>query len=150
MGAQAAYGMAGTSGGSGGEAKRRVKILLDTTVLIDLLRGRGDGVAMVQSAAQSRSELVTSAVNVAEVHAGLRSGEEARANVLLSSLEVLPVTKTIAAMAGTFIREWSKKGRTLTLPDMLVAATALEHNTILATTNVKDFPMPEITLFQLT
>ena len=127
-----------------------MKILLDTTVLIDLLRGRGEGVAMVQHAAQSRSELVTSAVNVAEVHAGLRPGEETRADVLLSGLEVLPVTKTIATMAGTFIREWSGKGRTLTLPDMLVAATALEHTMILATTNVKDFPMPELTLFQLT
>ncbi len=42
---------------------------------------------------------------------------------------------------------WARKGRTLALTDMLIAATALEHELTLITDNHKDFPMPELLLF---
>jgi predicted nucleic acid-binding protein len=45
--------------------------------------------------------------------------------------------------------EWARKGRTLTLTDMMIAATALEHGLRLATDNRKDFPMDEIAFYPL-
>ena len=104
---------------------------------------------MVTGLLSNDSPLMTSVVNVAEIHAGLRPGEEAQARRLIASLDVLPITAMIAVQAGQLVRTWARKGRTLALDDMLVAATALEYRLTLATNNRKDFPMPEIELYQL-
>ena len=93
--------------------------------------------------------LATSAINVAEVYAGLRSGEEARTVRLLGRLEVYPITGQIARVAGDLKQEWAKKGRTLELPDTLIAATVLAHGCMLMTDNRKDFPMPELRFFDM-
>ena len=50
----------------------------------------------------------------------------------------------LARKAGSLKNKWSRKGRTLTLADMLIAATALEHGLTLMTDNRKDFPIPEL------
>ena len=54
-----------------------------------------------------------------------------------------------AEQAGTLKREWARKGRTLTLTDMMIAATAMEHGLRLVTDNRKDFPMDEIAFYPL-
>ncbi len=126
-----------------------MRLLLDTTVLVDVMRGKGDGYRMLSGLMPHDSSLATSVINVAEVHAGLREGEEARASRLIESLDVLPVTRAIAQRSGELVRTWASKGRTLALDDMLIAATAIEHNLPLATSNRKDFPMPEVELYPL-
>jgi predicted nucleic acid-binding protein len=45
--------------------------------------------------------------------------------------------------------EWSRKGRTLAIADVLIAATALAHKLVLMTDNRKDFPMPQLVLYPL-
>lgn len=52
------------------------------------------------------------------------------------------ITRELAEKAGTLRREWATRGRTLTLPDCLIAAAALVHGLVLVTDNAKDFPMP--------
>ena len=44
---------------------------------------------------------------------------------------------------------WRKKGHTLSLPDVTIAAVALTHGLTLLTDNRKDFPMPELALYAL-
>lgn len=46
-------------------------------------------------------------------------------------------------------QQWSKKGRTLALADMIVATIALEHGCTLMTDNRKDFPMEELNKVEL-
>ena len=41
----------------------------------------------------------------------------------------------------------NQKGRTLELPDTLIAAIAIENDCALVTDNQKDFPMPEVKLY---
>lgn len=48
----------------------------------------------------------------------------------------------IARRAGSLKSAYARKGQTLDLPDMIVAATALEHGLTLMTDNRKDFPIP--------
>lgn len=124
-----------------------MRLLLDTTILIDVLRRRNDRQAWLGQLAESGHELTTSAICVGEVHNGLRPGEEARAQGLLTAIPCYPVSATIAARAGDIRAEWSRKGITLTLTDMLIAATALEHGLALVTDNRKDFPMPELSFY---
>ena len=83
----------------------------------------------------------------------MRPRERAGTVALLDSLEHLDVTRPIAERAGLLRREWTARGRTLSLPDLLIAATAIHHGMILVTDNVqdflKDFPMTELQLHVL-
>jgi predicted nucleic acid-binding protein len=126
-----------------------LRLLLDTNVLIDVLRRGNDRSTWLAQLAESGHQLTTSAICVGEVRSGIRPDEEVRAQGLLASIPCYPVSATIAARAGDIRAEWSRKGITLTLTDMLIAATALEHGLALVTDNRKDFPMPELSFYPL-
>lgn len=116
--------------------------LLDTSVIIDVLRGVRRRAEMLERLLADGHLLACTAINVAEVFAGMRSKERRPTVALLASLEHYDITRDIAEKAGTLRREWATRGRTLTLPDCLIAATALTHDLVLMTDNAKDFPMP--------
>jgi predicted nucleic acid-binding protein len=124
--------------------------LLDTTVLIDVLRKRRDRSNLLAELVEQGHTLATSALNLGEVYSGMRPQEELETSAFLDSLECFPVTAKIARQAGKLKRSHEQKGRTLTLADMIVAATALEHSCSLMTDNRKDFPLAELTLHPLT
>ncbi len=124
-------------------------LLLDTTVLIDALRLRHGRRQLLAELVRAGHTLATSSLNVAEVYAGMRPGEEARTETFLSALECYDITGHIGRVAGGLKSEWSRRGRTLTLADTIIAAIALEHNCTLMTDNVKDFPMSELDLYRL-
>jgi predicted nucleic acid-binding protein len=120
-------------------------ILLDTTALVGLTRLRDR--QLFRDLLASKHLLATSVINVGELYAGMRSAEAVATEHLLSKLECYAVTMTIARRAGLLKRDWARQGRTLKLPDMIVAATALEHGLTLMTSNRKDFPMPELKFY---
>jgi predicted nucleic acid-binding protein len=93
--------------------------------------------------------LATSALNLAEVYAGMRPEEEEQTKAFLNSLECYEITASVAEIAGKLKRQWAKRGHTLTLADTIIAAVALRHGCPLATDNRKDFPMPELQLYAL-
>jgi predicted nucleic acid-binding protein len=126
-----------------------VTLLLDTTVLIDILRGRLDRRRLLAGLVERGDHLATASINVGEVFGGLRPTEETGADVFLRTLEVYPLTAALARDAGVLQYAWARKGKTLSLPDTIVAATALEHGLTLMTDNRKDFPMAELNFFPL-
>ncbi len=119
------------------------KVLLDTDVLIDLLRGRAAARAFLLDAT-SHSVPCCSAISVAEIHAGMRPEESEPTTALLDGLVVFPVTRPIAELAGHF--RWRAKARRLELADCLIAATACVEGASIVTGNAKDYPMPEVTV----
>jgi predicted nucleic acid-binding protein len=119
------------------------KIILDTDVLIDVLRGR-EATKIFLLEATTNSVPCCSVISVAELHAGMRPAEQEPTNALLDGLVILSVTREIAEAAGHFKR--SSRSRRLELADCLIAATAFIEGASLATGNVKDYPMPEITV----
>jgi predicted nucleic acid-binding protein len=50
-------------------------------------------------------------------------------------------------MAGEFKRDYARKGTTLNLGDVIIAAVAIQHQATLLTDNIKDFPMAGLSLF---
>lgn len=124
-------------------------LLLDTTVLLDVLRARQNRRSLLADLVAGGHILSTAAINIGEVYAGMRRGEEGRTEAFLSSLDCYPMTGAIARRAGSLKRAWALKGRTLSLADLIVAATALEHGLALMTDNRKDFPIPELNFYPL-
>ena len=122
---------------------------LDTSVLIDVLRSRRNRRQMLGDFVRHGHTLATSALNIAEVFAGMRPEEEANTRRFLDALECHEISRAAGEVAGRLNREWASRGRTLTLADTLVAAVCLEHAGTLLTDNRKDFPMPELQLYRI-
>jgi predicted nucleic acid-binding protein len=127
----------------------KVIFLLDTTVLIDVLRIRKNRRTLLAELVTGGHILATAALNIAEVYAGMRTGEEVKTEAFLSSLDCYPMTGAIARRAGSLKSAWARRGQTISLADMMVAATALEHGLSLMTDNHKDYPVPELTVYPL-
>ncbi len=124
-------------------------LLLDSTVLIDVLRERKGRRELLVELVRGGHTLATSAINICEVYAGMRPEEEARTEAFLSGLECYPLTGSIARRAGSLKSAWARRGTTLSLADMLVAATALEVGAELMTDNRKDFPVDGLKIYPL-
>jgi predicted nucleic acid-binding protein len=121
-------------------------VLLDTTVLIDVLRGRPTTVARLRALRASGDLPCTSAINVEEVVRGLRGPEEAEAERLFVGLMEAPLGFAEGRRAGEWRRRYAQRGKTLSQADCLIAAAALAVGARLATGNPHDFPMTEITV----
>jgi predicted nucleic acid-binding protein len=126
-----------------------MKLLLDTSVLIDLLRLRNQRREWLAEIVRGGHGVATTTLNIAEVFAGMRPGEEARTEALLAGLETYELGGAGARFAGKLKGEWAKKGKSLTLSDTIVAATAIAKGCSLVTDNRKDFPMAEVELYAL-
>jgi predicted nucleic acid-binding protein len=97
-----------------------------------------------------REQVYASVVTVGEICKGIAGlPESARRDELQRWLDdvmrpwfggrLLPVTETIAERWGILTGEQRRLGRQITMADGLIAATALEHDLIVVTRNVRDF-----------
>jgi len=126
-----------------------MRLLLDTSILIDVLRFRNRRREWLAELARGGHSLATTTLNIAEIYAGMRPAEESKTEALLGGLEMYELSGTSARLAGKLKNTWARKGRTLTLADTIVAAVAIERGCALLTDNRKDFPMPEVQLYPL-
>ena len=123
--------------------------LLDTSVIIDAINNRKNRRQHLRDLLESGNTLACCPVNVAEVYAGMRAREEGATADFLNTLDYYSISPPIARQAGELKREYGKKGKTLSIPDTLIAATAMHNNLMLLTDNVKDFPMETLNLYPL-
>jgi predicted nucleic acid-binding protein len=121
-------------------------ILLDTTVVIDALKGRPRTTARIDALEPAGDTPYVCAITIEEVTSGLRPREREEATTLFEGLAVAPLGMAEGRLAGWWRREYRMKGRTLTQADTLIAAAAAGINARLATGNPKDFPMKGLTL----
>lgn len=119
-------------------------VLLDTTVLIDVLRGRAEAVQRLRALRSSRDEACACAINVEETARGLRPTEHAAARGLFAGLRIVPLGEPEGWRAGGWRAEHARHGRPLSQADCLIAAAALSIGARLATGNPRHFPMAEL------
>jgi predicted nucleic acid-binding protein len=119
-------------------------VLLDTTVVIDLMRDRLGAWRRVGALERAGDAVYVCAVNVEETVRGLRPDEEAAAQRLFSGLRIAPLSAAEGWQAGEWRRDFASRGRTLAQPDCLIAAAAASIGARLATGNPKDFPMSDV------
>lgn len=117
-------------------------ILLDTTVLIDLLRGRPGATTRLRAVREAGDQPHACAINVEEVVRGLREAEVDAARTLVAGLRIVRLGEMEGWRAGEWRRDFAARGFTLNQADCLVAAAAASVGGRIATGNPKDFPMP--------
>ncbi|MBI3698206.1 MAG: type II toxin-antitoxin system VapC family toxin [Acidobacteria bacterium] len=122
--------------------------LLDSDVIIDVLNHKRGRRELLRDLAEERHVLACCSIQVTEVYTGTTPEEEARTEELLAGLEFYEVTQETARKAGRLRRDYARRGVTLSLADVTIAAVALSHQLTLITDNVKDYPMPELKLYR--
>ena len=130
------------------------KVLLDTDILSEILKGKNPAVATKASAyLTEHGHFTTSAVTVAEIVYGLsRVGREDRVALFEASLanaEVLPFDDEAARLAGRINADLERAGRTIGLPDVMIAAIAIRRGLAVVTGNTAHFEHVRATKYDL-
>ena len=114
------------------------RLLLDTDVLTEYLRGRHEAAEYLEGLT---ADLYVSVITVAELFAGVRGDEEEKSlKGLLLAFTVLPVTEKTARLGGLYRRDYGRSHGT-GLADALIAATSEENGADFVTFNRRHFPM---------
>jgi predicted nucleic acid-binding protein len=124
--------------------------LLDTNIPSELVRPQPEPKVKTWVAAQSLDTLWISSVSFGEIRKGifLRSPGKRRTELemwietdlsILFSGRILSVTRSIAERWGVLEGQRQLAGRSLSAPDGMIAATALERGLTVVTRNTKDF-----------
>ena len=119
------------------------RCLLDSDVIIWFLRGRPDVRRWVRELSGDGPPCCSS-LSVLEVAAGARAHEEAATRAFLASLLIVAPDGDVAWRAGTMIRDYARHGVTIDMVDGVIAATCLARGLLLATCNVRHYPMPDL------
>jgi predicted nucleic acid-binding protein len=121
--------------------------LLDSGILIRHLRDQ-KGYPQLVARLSDESDVYISSYTRLEVVRGMYDREHKRTFGLLESFKTIPMTGEIADLAGELIRSWRSRGVILGDADAVIAACALHDGLTLVTTNVRHFPMPELSVLQ--
>ena len=122
-------------------------VLLDTSVVIDLLRGNAAALDAVRGAVGAGQDLAASVVVKVEVLAGMRSDEEQATRRLLDGIDWIVVDDPIAERAGALASQYARSHTGVDPMDDIIAATVhvtttrMSEDVQLWTRNVKHFPM---------
>ena len=126
------------------------KYLLDSDVLIWVLRNRRDTIALVDRLVEEGGEApACSALSVLEIWAGTRASEETKTAALLDALEAFPVTSEIARRAAELLRARRRSHEPREWIDALIASTAMDRRLVLVTYNQRDYPYHDLVLYPI-
>jgi predicted nucleic acid-binding protein len=112
-------------------------IVLDTTVLIDLLRGHSAALEYLRSLDEVPA---CSEITRVEVMRGVRHRERDATEALMRTMRWIGLDEQIARRAGALGRTW-RRSHLIATADLVIAATAQELGAELATSNTRQYPM---------
>jgi predicted nucleic acid-binding protein len=132
--------------------------LLDTNVLSELRRPRPEPRVLAFIAAQPLESLHISAVTIAEIRFGIELVADARRRAALTdwlthkvrpmfAQRILPVTEDIMLRWRMMVEEGRKAGHTFSEPDLIIAATALEHGLTLVSRDTREYERARVPVF---
>ena len=122
--------------------------LMDSDILMDFFKKRKETISLV-TRLLTEGKIVASILSVTELRAGWTT-DQARFFLprFYRLVKVEDINLDIAELAGKYRNEYKSKGITIPTIDTLIASTAILNDYQLVTRNKKDFPMPEIKLFE--
>lgn len=132
--------------------------LLDTNILSELRRPKPEKLVVAFVAEQPLETLFVSAVTLAEIRFGIElitdPGRRAALHDWLThkirpmfAQRVLQVTEDVMFKWRLLVDEGRKTGHTYSQPDLIIAATALQHGMTMVTRDVGDFARAGVAIF---
>jgi predicted nucleic acid-binding protein len=119
-------------------------VLVDSDVLIELLRGRNAEILEKWIELGNSNALVAySPVSSAEIWRGARASEAGAITTVFGALICIPIDASIGKRAGEYLARFHAS-HAMELGDALIAATASVHALHLWTRNRKHFPMRDL------
>lgn len=124
--------------------------LLDTNILSELRRRKPEPKVLAFIGAQPLDSLFISTVTLAEIRFGIElvaeAGRRAELNEWLAhkvrpmfEQRILPITEDIMFKWRILVEEGRKTGHTFSQPDLILAATALEHGLTLVSRDTREY-----------
>jgi predicted nucleic acid-binding protein len=131
--------------------------LLDTNVISELRRPKPERKVAAFLSAQPLDSLYISSVTLAEIRFGIEliGAPDRRAELnewLMHKVRpmfeqrVLPVTEDIMLKWRLLVQEGRKTGHTFSQPDLIIAATAIEHGLTLVSRNTGDYERARVSI----
>ena len=111
------------------------KVVLDTNILIEILKGDNNTLAKVRSF----ENIAISSISVMELYYGaLNKAEVNKLEKFISLFHIIELNEEISMTSTKLIKTYAKS-HNLDIPDSLIALTALVYGYGLFTYNLKDF-----------
>jgi len=120
--------------------------LLDASILISWFKGRRPAVELMNDLTDGADDLAVNTIAVTEVYSGIADKDQEATNLIFAAFDYWAIDEVTARLAGQYRYRYAREGRPLSVTDVLMAASAVRHGATLVTSNVKDFPMPELKL----
>ena len=120
--------------------------ILDTTFLVDHLRGDRDTRDRMARLVELGDEPFVTDVIVAEAWSGAHDDADADLEALLRYIEFVQPGPVQAKRAGRFRAEARRRGWTLSTADALIAASAESLDATILTRNLRDFALTPISV----
>jgi predicted nucleic acid-binding protein len=118
-----------------------VSPLVDTSILIDYLRGVEPARDLLRSALESDEIVAASVLTRIELAIGMRPAERRATDALVGALRWLAVDSSVAEEADALARRYGRNHSGIDAVDYCVAASARLSGLELWTLNVRHFPM---------
>jgi predicted nucleic acid-binding protein len=121
-----------------------VKLLLDSTFVIDLLDGVPAAIERQRAIFETGDEPFVNEVVVCEVRAGLKHRHQPILIGILEPVEFVQPGPESAMLAGEWRRAAHERGYRLSLPDALIASAADAIGAAVLTRNARDFALTPV------
>lgn len=120
------------------------RVLLDTDVVINLLKKQNEFVQKFLSLYARGARFYYNPIVIAEVYAGVFETEINDVNDFFEMLINIDICKQTGIQAGMYVNRYKKAYNRISLEDYLIASCATTHSLCLWTNNKKHYPMNEI------
>ena len=123
-------------------------VLLDTSVWIDVLRGKTPGIVAVTQGLLNDDRVLTCGPVMFEIKRGLRPPERNKILPLFDALIRLSVDEIVWDAAGDLDASLREKGITIPPMDVIIARICLHHNVFLFTLDEHFRSVPGLKMFE--
>jgi predicted nucleic acid-binding protein len=120
-------------------AEKSYIVCLDISVLIDYYRKKDKSKSLFFKLTKDHSLFAVSAITEYEIYSGSNPEQDKFWNEFFKLILVLPFDSETNKIAVKIARELKAKSKSIEIPDLFIASTALKNNLKLATLNQKHF-----------
>ena len=119
--------------------------LLDTNILSELIKKHPSPLVLSQLGSKPAHTLFTSSICIMELRFGSVLREDTEifwekvTQEIISRVNIVPIAEREALSAGNILAELRKKGESIGLEDVLIAASAVANQYIVVTANTRHF-----------